>query len=51
MLSRGRLWRLDTQVLANLSSEMIVDLGVPGNGGALIESEVVPPRVTPAFTQ
>lgn len=40
----------DSQILANLPGELVTNLLVPWNRGALILSRIIPPRMTTAFS-
>ena len=41
----------NAQVLADFLCQIVVDLGMAGNGGACIQRGIVPPRVPTAFAK
>jgi len=45
------LWLRDTEVAANLASQVIVDIAMPWNGTAVAKSRIVPPRMTATFAR
>ncbi len=45
------LWFRNAEVFADLGDQLVVDLGVSGNGGATVLTRIVPPRVAGSFAE